>query len=319
MMSSTEEVTEVEEVCASCGITAGDDIKLKKCACDLVKYCGVECQRNHRPQHKKGCKKRIAAMRDDRLFTQPDESHHGECPICCLPLPLDGEKRIINTCCCKRICIGCDYANKKREWEQGLEQRCPYCREVLPYTDEEIHQNLIERAKANDPNALYEMGENCRNEGDYEGAVEHYTKAAKFGNMMAHHSLSYMYHDGQGVEKDMKKAVYHWEEAAIGGHARARYNLGYYEGGNGRFDRATKHFMIAAKQGHDGALKEVERNFRWGFVSKEEYTTALRGHQAVVDATKSQQRDAADEIDAYMVYQKMYEYHGTHCTLILPM
>src|SRR5210317_623798 len=123
-MSSTEHVNEVDEVCASCGITAGDDVTLKICtACNLVKYCSVDCQKNHRPQHKKACKKRAAEIRDDRLFTQPDESHYGECPICCLPLPLDMTKWALNSCCFKSICKGCNYANIFREMEQGMEQR----------------------------------------------------------------------------------------------------------------------------------------------------------------------------------------------------
>src|SRR5210317_1376516 len=100
------------EVCASCGKVAVDDVKLKKCACNLVKYCSVGCQKNHRPQHKKACKKRMAEIRDDRLFTQPEESHLGECPICCLPLSLDPNKFSLNSCCCKHTCDGCDYANK---------------------------------------------------------------------------------------------------------------------------------------------------------------------------------------------------------------
>ena len=80
----------IDEVCASCGKAAVDNITLKICtACKLVKYCSVECQKNHRPQHKKACKKRMAEIRDDRLFQQPDECCLGECPICCLPLPLD--------------------------------------------------------------------------------------------------------------------------------------------------------------------------------------------------------------------------------------
>src|SRR6056300_2076408 len=91
--------------CASCGKAAVDDVKLKKCACLLVKYCSVECQKNHRSQHKKACKKRMAEMRDDKLFTQPDESHLGECPICCLPNPLDRHKSSIFDCCSQRICL----------------------------------------------------------------------------------------------------------------------------------------------------------------------------------------------------------------------
>src|SRR6056300_180744 len=106
--------TEGDEVCASCGKAAVDDVKLKKCACNLVKYCSVECQKNNRPQHKRACKKRLAEMRDDRLFTQPDESHLGECPLCCLALPIDGGKSKMYPCCYTTICLGCVHANKLR-------------------------------------------------------------------------------------------------------------------------------------------------------------------------------------------------------------
>eukprot|EP00986_Skeletonema_menzelii_P020931 scaffold32715_cov160-Skeletonema_menzelii.AAC.1 len=55
----------------SCGITVADGVKLKDCsACHLVKYCSVKCQRDHRPQHKRGCKKRVAELRDELLFAR---------------------------------------------------------------------------------------------------------------------------------------------------------------------------------------------------------------------------------------------------------
>ena len=145
----------------------------------------------------------------------------------------------------------------------------------------------------NDPVALCELGKARYHEGVYEEAVEYNAKAAKLGDMGAHFELACYYEEGLGVEKDMKKAVYHLEEAAIGGHTGARNNVGCYEGRNGRIDRAVKHFIIAAKQGEDDALKVVKENFRRGYVSKEEYATALRGHQAAVDATKSEQRAKA--------------------------
>src|SRR6056300_1334825 len=139
---------EADKVCANCGKAEVDDVKLKNCtACKLVKYCSVECQKNHWKQHKKACKKRAAEIRDNRLFTQPDESHLGECPICCLPLPLDDRKSTIHTCCCKLICDGCSHANKLREMEGGLEHKCPYCREPAPKTNEEALRNLMERVK----------------------------------------------------------------------------------------------------------------------------------------------------------------------------
>src|SRR5210317_704665 len=99
MMSGAAD--ETDEVCACCGVAAIDDVELKKCACDLVKYCSAACQKNHRPQHKKLCKKRLAEIRDRDLFEQPDESHLGECPICFLPLSLDPKKSMFMGCCSK--------------------------------------------------------------------------------------------------------------------------------------------------------------------------------------------------------------------------
>jgi tetratricopeptide (TPR) repeat protein len=286
-----------DEVCANCGKAAVDEVKLKICtACKLVKYCSVVCQKNHRKQHKKACKKRAAEIRDDKLFTLPDESHLGECPICCLPVPLDTTKSVINSCCCKRICDGCDCVNMRREKEQGLEHKCPYCREAVPETVEEAEKILMKRAKANDPNALLKMGFECKYEGDYDGAFQYWTKAAGLGGIEAHYNLSCLYREGRGVERDEKKGVYHAEEAAIAGHPSARYNLGVHEWNSGRYDRAVKHYIIAAKLGHDAALEEVKSNFRRGFVSKEDFEAALSGHQSAVDAAKSEQRDAAERI-----------------------
>jgi TPR repeat protein len=298
IMSAEEDVAEdMMCYCASCGKAEVDDVKLKMCtACKLVKYCSVDCQKNHRQQHKKACKKRAAEIRDDKLFTQPDGSYLGECPICCLPLPLDDKKSGLYSCCSQRICKGCEYANKMREDEAGLTEKCPYCREQLPTTPEEANQNTMERVKANDPNALCEIGKKFYKEGDYEKAFEYFTKAATLGNMMAHYNLAVMYYMGEGVEKDEKKRLHHLEEAAIGGHPVARYNLAGEEQGNGRRERALKHLIIAAKLGYDEALDAVKGNFRRGLVSKEYYEAALRGHQAAVDATKSEERDKADQI-----------------------
>ena len=68
MSTSAEEKSDHDtmlmQCCASCGTAGGDDIKLMKCTgCYLVKYCGVECQKEHRPKHKKECKKRAAELR----------------------------------------------------------------------------------------------------------------------------------------------------------------------------------------------------------------------------------------------------------------
>ena len=92
------------------------------------------------------------------------------------------------------------------------------------------------------------------------------------------------------------------EEAAIGGHPYARYNLGHYEQSNRRYERTAKHYIIAAKLGLDDALEEVKRGFSLGFIVKEDYEAALRGHQAAVDATKSEQREKAEIMRAKANY-----------------
>ena len=161
----------------------------------LVKYCSVECDKNHRSQHKKACKKRLSEIRDDELFTQPDESHLGECPLCFLPLPLDLSKSKMNACCSKIICKGCSYANKKRANEAGLEQRCPFCRKS-PKSKGEAKKMAKERVKANDPDAILQMGARYDDVGEYGKAFEYLTKAAELGNMMAHYKLSLMYRGG---------------------------------------------------------------------------------------------------------------------------
>jgi TPR repeat protein len=164
----------------------------------------------------------------------------------------------------------------------------------MPKTQEEAKQNFMKRVKVNDPGALREMGAESYKQRNFECALEYLTKAAALGDMMAHYNLANMYDKGAGVDKDKKKATHHFEVAAIGGHDGARYNLGVNEWDVGRNERAMKHFIIAANLGHDGALEMVKKGFRKEDVSKEDYASSLRGHQAAVDATKSQQREEAD-------------------------
>ena len=310
--------------CASCGITENDVIKLMPCDdCDLVKYCSDECQQNHKSEHEEACKKRAAELRDELLFKQPESSHMGDCPICCVPLPLDLQKTRIMACCSKIICNGCDYANTKRELNQRLQHRCLFCREpFIVLSKEEADKLLMKRVETNDPVVLREAGSKCRTKGDYKGAFEYWTKAVELGNVAAHHDLSVMYNNGHFVEKDEKKEVYHLEEAAIGGHLDARYTLGLIEFRNGkklekaafnehpdarnnrflpydivknmdsRFERAIKHWVIAANLGHGKSMSSVKKFYPHGWISKEDFAAVLRAHQAAVDATKSPDREA---------------------------
>lgn len=291
-MSTNNNDNEVDEVCASCGII---NIKLKRCACKLVKYCSVACQKEHRPQHQRACRKRAAELRDELLFQQPEMSHLGECPICCLPLSLDLSTTSQRSCCTKIICDGCCFAYGQREEEESLEPKCPFCRTPTPETEAEADQYSLKRVQANDPVAIRLLGVTKYRERNYSSAFTHWTKAAKLDDVEAHYQLAVLYMDGQGVNRDKKKETFHWEEAAIGGHPGARYNLGINEGKMGRIERAVKHHAIAAALGHDGSMEKLKEGYTRGFIKKEDLAAALRAHKAAVDETKSPQRESAEQ------------------------
>jgi tetratricopeptide (TPR) repeat protein len=300
-MSSTKSESEggEEEVCASCGIAAVDDVKMKACSggCDLVKYCSDNCQENNRDHHEQECKERKAELRDKQLFEQPGSSYYlGECPICFLPLSLDITKSRLMPCCSQFICIGCDYANLKREYEGGLQHRCSFCREPIPRSQKEADRYSKKRGKKNCPVALNHMAKERFSKGDNGKGLEYLTKAADLGYANAHMCLATLYEYGaNGVEKDKTKFLYHYEEAAIGGEPNARFHLAKIEEKNGRFERAAKHYIIAANLGYDLALQGVKDLFVKGIVRREDYAAALRACQTAVDETKSAERKIAEE------------------------
>ena len=131
-------------------------------------------------------------------------------------------------------------------------------------------------------------------EGDYDGALEYFTKAAELGDSEAHYQLASLYHDGRGVEKNMKKEVYHLEKAAIGGHPGARHNLGYYEWKSGNIERAVKHYVITANLGLEDSMKALWTHYSLGNITKEDLEATLRTHQAAIDEMKGSDRDAGE-------------------------
>ncbi|KAK1743422.1 Sel1-like repeat family protein [Skeletonema marinoi] len=199
------------------------------------------------------------------------------------------------TCCSKTVCKGCDHANNLREVTMMLKSTCPFCREPTPSTDEQCDKQMMERIAVNDPVAMRLWGREQYKKGNYQSAFEYYTKAAELGDVDAHFRLAFLYHHEHGVEKDYGKFVHHLEEAAIGGHPGTRCRLGYIERISDRTERAVKHFIIAATQGDDYSIKLLMDVFKNGMVKKEDLAAALRAHQAAVDATKSPQREVAEE------------------------
>lgn len=108
-----ESISALDNICANCGKGEENSNNLKKCsACLSVKYCSTGCQKAHRSQHKKECKKRAAQLHDEKLFKEIERE---ECPICMLPLSGREMSESFMTCCGKTICNGCIYTMKMSE------------------------------------------------------------------------------------------------------------------------------------------------------------------------------------------------------------
>ena len=134
---------------------------------------------------------------------------------------------------------------------------------------------------------------------DRQKANDLYLKAGELGCAGAYHNLGNSYYSGErGVDVDRKKAKHYWELAAMNGHVAARYNLGCVEAQAGNLHRATKHFILAARAGHDKALGMVKQGFMGGIVGKDEYANTLRAYQKSVDEMKSEARDKEQAIMA---------------------
>ena len=292
--------------CAACG---KDDDGLKKCgACELVRYCSIDCQRAHRPQHKKACKRRAAELYDEALFKQPPSRE--DCPICFLELPLYSNMQMYKGCCGKIVCDGCVYAHAQQADE--CRTSCPFCREPTSRTVEESMRRIERRVELKDPRATFMMGAFYA-DGEYglskniDKAIELFLRAAELGSINAHFNLGIAHHRGDGVQVDKEKTKHHYEKAVIAGHIRARHDLGTLEANGGNLHRAMKHFIISANAGHDDSLKKVHCGFRDGLVNKDDFEKTLRAHQKSQDETRSEWRDKAAA--ARMILEKTYRAH----------
>ena len=291
-----------DEACANCGKHGSDAVKLRNCtACRLVKYCGVDCQKAHRKQHKKACKQRAAEIKDEQLYSQGLERPEGDfCPICTLPIPLPlGDHSVFNACCMKMICHGCDVAAKKR----GMFD-CPFCRTPCPDNDADTLAMIQARVKKKDPVAIHFLGlkyffGDLGLQKDMRKAVELYTKAADHGTISALFSLENAYYNGEGVAPDKTKAAEFYKKAAMQGHVESRHNLGCYEAEKGNHDRAARHFLISSRLGDKLSVEQIKRMFMDGLATKAQYAQALRGYQDAVEEMKSHDRDETKRFEGY--------------------
>ena len=284
-------------VCASCGKVGNSD-NMNICnKCKAVKYCNAACKKRHRSKHKKACKRRVAELHEEALFKEVEPE---ECPICFLPLPIEGG-RSFQSCCGKDICIGCIYAMDISEGKDI----CAFCRMPPASSDEENikrTKKLMDKGNANAFNylaGLYARGIRGLPQ-DWAKAIELWRKAGELGCAVAYFNLGNLYLVGNGVEVDKRKVKYYHELSAMMGSTQARNNLGVMEaeGRDGSYDRAyieraMKHFILAARAGYEASLGIVKEGFKEGMVTKDEFANTLRACHERQKEMKSKMRARA--------------------------
>ena len=235
---------------------------------------------------------------DDDLFKEPQRD---DCPICMLPLPLSGAEQQYQSCCGKTLCFGCICAVYDTGGPSG--GLCPFCRTPAITSHEEFVERNKKRAEGGDAGATFQLGR-LYSRGrrglpqDYGKAIELWLRAGELGSASANQNIGACYYNGQGVERDMKKAKYYTELAAMGGNVKARHELGNFEKDEGNMNRAMKHWMISATVGCDESLKENQKGYINGQVTKDDFEKALRSHKEANDEVKSDQREMAAAIAA---------------------
>ena len=285
--------------CANCGkVGNSDDMNICN-RCQMVKYCNAACKKKHRTKHKKKCDRRVAEIYDEKLFKEVEPE---ECPICLLPIPINGGETTVSKCCGKRICLGCMYAMKMSEGKDV----CAFCRTPPASSNKEGVNRLKKLMESNNAEAYhllagaYDKGEMGLPQ-DRRKANELNLKAGELGCATGYYNLGNSYAGGHDyLDVDMKKAQYYWELAAMNGDVYARHNLGKVEGQAGNYHQALKHFIIAAAAGLEKSLDCVKKGFISGMITKDEYADILRAYQVRGDEMKSNEREEAAKALAAM-------------------
>ena len=111
---------------------------------------------------------------------------------------------------------------------------------------------------------------------------------------------------------NMKKAKFHLEAGAMAGDKFARFHLGGLEGEAGNWERAIKHWTIAASAGEHGAMHHLITFFKKGVMNRESIDSTLTAYNNSCKEMRSEARDAYIRV-IIMIH---YEVGITQITLI---
>jgi len=116
--------------------------------------------------------------------------------------------------------------------------------------------------------ALWRKGSAYYERKDFRNALAIYQQAANLGHPRAMAVLGNMYHEGEGVTKDLGQAVKWYTEAAMRGNRGAQYSLGgMYEEGEGvpkNVPKAAQLYEASARQGMPEAQFALGLSYEFG-------------------------------------------------------
>ena len=116
--------------------------------------------------------------------------------------------------------------------------------------------------------ALWQKGSAFYDRKDFRDAFAVYSQAANLGHPRAMAVLGTMYHDGEGVPKDLGQAVKWYTDAATRGNRGAQYSLGgMYEEGEGvpkNVPKAAQLYEASARQGMPEAQFALGLSYEFG-------------------------------------------------------
>jgi TPR repeat protein len=193
------------------------------------------------------------------------------------------------SCCGKSICGGCVHSFI----HSGNTRLCPHCKREQEKTVEERVEEIMKRVEANDAGSMYVLGSHYYQgelglPQDREKAKELWTRAADLGYSKAHFRLGINIYEEVGS----KKAKFHLEAAAMAGDEEARCNLAGMEAIAGNYERALKHWTIAAAGGEYMAMQNVLNFFKKGYVSRQSIKSSLKAYNDSCAEMRSEARDA---------------------------
>jgi TPR repeat protein len=253
-----------------------------------------------------GAKARLSAVQaaktaEATALSDDAPSWRGTCAICLDALPVENERKIFYSCCCKSICAACSHECRQHD------TRCPLCRAPPPASSADWVRRLQEHVDKKNAEAQFVLGAAYRSglsglPKSFKRALRLYELAAAQGHAMAQSALGQSYERGDGVKINSKTAAMWFRRAAEQGYPLAQYNLGQaFRRGEGvaqSFDEAVKWYRLAAAQGDVNALYNLSMSYGAGQGAPQDDHEALRLLKRAAALGSAEAADKAAALEA---------------------